>query len=138
VRKKQQLDPAFLPQTVSYSGGEKPGTLVIDTGKRFLYLVEGNGQARRYGIGVGKQGFGWKGTQRVSRKARMADLDTTKGNDRPRAQEGTYSACSDEGRDQQSSWRTRTLSRLHPLSYPRYKSAMDDWESHVFRLLPYA
>lgn len=69
VRKKQQLDPMFLPQTVSYSGGEKPGTIVIDTGKRFLYLVEGNGQARRYGIGVGKQGFGWKGTQRVSRKA---------------------------------------------------------------------
>jgi lipoprotein-anchoring transpeptidase ErfK/SrfK len=59
----------FLPQVVSYSGGEKPGTLVIDTNKRFLYLVEGNGQARRYGIGVGKQGFGWKGTQRVSRKA---------------------------------------------------------------------
>ncbi|MCL7999591.1 L,D-transpeptidase [Brucella sp. 21LCYQ03] len=69
VRKKQQLDPMFLPQVVSYSGGEKPGTLVIDTGKRFLYLVEGNGQARRYGIGVGKQGFGWKGTQKVSRKA---------------------------------------------------------------------
>lgn len=69
VRKKQQLDPMFLPQVVSYSGGEKPGTLVIDTNKRFLYLVEGNGQARRYGIGVGKQGFGWKGTQRVSRKA---------------------------------------------------------------------
>ena len=69
VRKKQQLDPMYLPQVVSYSGGEKPGTLVIDTGKRFLYLVEGNGQARRYGIGVGKQGFGWKGTQKVSRKA---------------------------------------------------------------------
>ena len=69
VRKKQQLDPMFLPQMVSYSGGEKPGTLVIDTNKRFLYLVEGNGQARRYGIGVGKQGFGWKGTQKVSRKA---------------------------------------------------------------------
>ena len=69
VRKKQQLDPVFLPQTVSYSGGEKPGTLVIDTSKRFLYLVEGNGQARRYGIGVGKEGFGWKGTQRISRKA---------------------------------------------------------------------
>ncbi|MFD1199830.1 L,D-transpeptidase [Brucella gallinifaecis] len=69
VRKKQHFDPMFLPQRVSYSGGEKAGTIVIDTGKRFLYLVEGNGQARRYGIGVGKQGFGWKGTQKVSRKA---------------------------------------------------------------------
>lgn len=70
IRKKQQFDPGFLPQTVSYSGGEKPGTIVIDTGKRFLYLVQRNGQARRYGIGVGKQGFGWKGTQLVSRKAK--------------------------------------------------------------------
>lgn len=69
VRKKQQLNPMFLPQVVSYSGGEKAGTVVIDTGKRFLYLVEGNGQARRYGIGVGKQGFGWNGTQKISRKA---------------------------------------------------------------------
>lgn len=69
VRKKSQLDPMYRPQVVSYSGGEKPGTIVIDTGKRFLYFVESNAQARRYGIGVGKQGFGWKGTQKVSRKA---------------------------------------------------------------------
>lgn len=67
---KHQLDPKYLPQMVSYSGSESPGTIVVDTSNRFLYLVEGNGQARRYGIGVGKQGFAWKGTQRVSRKAK--------------------------------------------------------------------
>ncbi|EEZ12896.1 ErfK/YbiS/YcfS/YnhG family protein, partial [Brucella melitensis bv. 1 str. Rev.1] len=51
------------------SGKEKPGTIVIDTASRFLYLVQADGKARRYGVGVGKQGFSWKGTQRISRKA---------------------------------------------------------------------
>ncbi len=66
---KRQIDPQFLPQTVSWSGGEAPGTVVIDTGGRFLYLVEADGSARRYGVGVGKQGFSWKGAQHISRKA---------------------------------------------------------------------
>ena len=56
-KRKGGLDPKFLPQVVSYSGPEKPGTIVVDTANRFLYLVEGNGKARRYGIGVGRQGF---------------------------------------------------------------------------------
>jgi lipoprotein-anchoring transpeptidase ErfK/SrfK len=42
---------------------------VIDTSKRFLYLVQSDGKAMRYGVGVGKQGFSWKGSQRISRKA---------------------------------------------------------------------
>lgn len=68
-RKKQQIDGIYLPQSVAYSGKEQPGTIVIDTAKRFLYLVQPGGQARRYGVGVGKQGFSWKGSQRISRKA---------------------------------------------------------------------
>ncbi|MFQ0812648.1 hypothetical protein AVM02_04525 [Brucella anthropi] len=67
--RKRQFDAAYLPQMVSYSGNEKPGTIVIDTGKRFLYLVQSGGKAMRYGVGVGKQGFSWKGSQRISRKA---------------------------------------------------------------------
>lgn len=67
--RKHQIDPAYLPQTVFYSGNERPGTIVIDTGKRFLYLVQSDGKAMRYGVGVGKQGFSWKGSQRISRKA---------------------------------------------------------------------
>lgn len=71
VRKQQRsMDPIYLPQTVSYSGPEKPGTIVIDTANRFLYHVEANGKARRYGVGIGRDGFGWKGTQTVSRKAK--------------------------------------------------------------------
>ena len=66
---QRQLDPKFLPQQVAYDGKEKPGTIVIDSGQKFLYLVMANGQARRYGVGVGKEGFGWTGTHNITRKA---------------------------------------------------------------------
>lgn len=47
---------------------EPPGTIVIDTNSRHLYLIQPNGQAIQYGIGVGRQGFTWKGNARVGRK----------------------------------------------------------------------
>jgi lipoprotein-anchoring transpeptidase ErfK/SrfK len=65
----QKLAPQFLPQIVDYHTKEKPGTIVIDTKRKFLYLVEPNGKARRYGVGVGKEGFGWTGTNLITRKA---------------------------------------------------------------------
>lgn len=66
---RSQLEPQFLPQTVAYDTAEKPGTIVIDTNNRFLYLVQDGGQAMRYGVGVGKPGFEWAGEHRVTRKA---------------------------------------------------------------------
>ncbi|MBE1202746.1 L,D-transpeptidase [Aminobacter carboxidus] len=65
---KPQINPIYLPQTVAYDGGEKAGTIVIDTTENFLYLVEANGQARRYGVGTGKPGFEWSGTHKVTSK----------------------------------------------------------------------
>ena len=65
----QKLAPQFLPQVVDYHTREKPGTIVIDTKHKFLYLVEPGGKARRYGVGVGKEGFGWTGTNLITRKA---------------------------------------------------------------------
>jgi lipoprotein-anchoring transpeptidase ErfK/SrfK len=65
----RDIDPMFLPQDVAYDGGEPAGTIVIETSQRFLYLVEDNGQARRYGVGVGKPGFEWAGKHKISRKA---------------------------------------------------------------------
>ena len=65
----QKLAPQFLPQIVDYHTKEKPGTIVIDTKRKFLYLVEPDGKARRYGVGVGKEGFGWSGTNLITRKA---------------------------------------------------------------------
>ena len=63
------IEPQFLPQIVNYDTKEKPGTIVIDTNNRFLYLVMANGQAKRYGVGVGKPGFEWAGAHKVTRKA---------------------------------------------------------------------
>jgi lipoprotein-anchoring transpeptidase ErfK/SrfK len=58
---------------VTYPTSEAPGTIVIDTPHTFLYLVLGNGKALRYGIGVGRQGFTWSGTEAISRKAEWPD-----------------------------------------------------------------
>ena len=54
---------------VRYQTKEKPGTIIINTSERRLYHVQGNGKAMRYGVGVGRPGFQWSGTNRVSRKA---------------------------------------------------------------------
>ena len=56
-------------QVVNYNTREAPGTIIIDTPNTYLYLVMGNGQAMRYGIGVGRDGFTWSGTQTITRKA---------------------------------------------------------------------
>jgi lipoprotein-anchoring transpeptidase ErfK/SrfK len=55
-------------QIVRNPTGEGPGTIVVDPGQRYLYLVLADGRARRYGIGVGRQGFGWNGTATVGAK----------------------------------------------------------------------
>lgn len=66
---KDEIDPKFEPRTVAFAGAQAPGTIFIDTEARFLYLVEKEGMARRYGVGVGKPGFEWAGTHKVTRKA---------------------------------------------------------------------
>ncbi|MGO4335994.1 L,D-transpeptidase [Labrys sp. KB_33_2] len=58
-----------IPRTVVPFSGYSPGTIVISTKEKRLYLVQEDGTALRYGIGVGKQGFTWKGTETISRKA---------------------------------------------------------------------
>lgn len=64
-----KLDKKFLPQKVSYDTDEKPGTIIISTRKRYLYYILGGGEAMRYGIGVGRDGFKWSGVEKISRKA---------------------------------------------------------------------
>jgi len=63
----------FKRQVVAYNGGEAPGTIIIDTGSTFLYLVQPGGRAIRYGIGVGRDGFRWQGTQTITKKADWPD-----------------------------------------------------------------
>jgi len=69
----RSMDPVYLPQVISYSSAYAPGTIVIDTPNRFLYLVLDDGQARRYGVGVGRPGFEWAGVHRVSQKRTWPD-----------------------------------------------------------------
>ena len=63
------LDPKFLRQRVRYATAFPPGTIVVDPDAKFLYFVAEGGYAIRYGIGVGREGFGWSGTAEVHRKA---------------------------------------------------------------------
>src|SRR6185369_10989271 len=63
----------FRRQVVAYNGSEAPGTIIIDTPNTFLYLVQPGGRAIRYGIGVGRDGFRWSGTQHISKKAEWPD-----------------------------------------------------------------
>ena len=69
----RQIDPMYARQQVAYSGAERPGTIIIDTPEKFLFLVEPGGRALRYGIGVGRPGFTWAGVKTVSRKAEWPD-----------------------------------------------------------------
>jgi lipoprotein-anchoring transpeptidase ErfK/SrfK len=59
--------------TVSYSTDEAPGTVIVDTQNTYLYYVLGGGQAIRYGIGVGREGFTWSGVKTVERKSEWPD-----------------------------------------------------------------
>jgi lipoprotein-anchoring transpeptidase ErfK/SrfK len=79
AQEEQNADEGFeVPnnlkrQIVDYRTSEAPGTIVIDTPNTYLYLVLGNGRAMRYGIGVGREGFTWSGTQAISKKAEWPD-----------------------------------------------------------------
>ena len=62
------LKPEFRRQRVAYPTREDPGTVVVDTGSFYLYLVEPSGTAMRYGVGLGRQGFEWSGRARIAWK----------------------------------------------------------------------
>jgi lipoprotein-anchoring transpeptidase ErfK/SrfK len=66
-------EPQFRRQEVDYAGPQAPGTIVVDTPDKFLFLVEPHGKALRYGIGVGRPGFTWSGVKRISRKTEWPD-----------------------------------------------------------------
>jgi lipoprotein-anchoring transpeptidase ErfK/SrfK len=69
----KELPSQFRRQLVDYRTSEPAGTIVIDTANTYLYLVLGNDKAMRYGVGVGREGFTWAGTQRISRMAEWPD-----------------------------------------------------------------
>jgi lipoprotein-anchoring transpeptidase ErfK/SrfK len=68
-----ELPAAWRKQIVFYRTTEAPGTIIVVTSERYLYVVQGNNRALRYGIGVGRDGFQWTGLLKVSRKAEWPD-----------------------------------------------------------------
>ena len=69
----KELPQQFRRQAVDYPTTEPPGTIIIDTPHTYLFLTLGNGKAMRYGIGVGREGFTWSGTERISRMKEWPD-----------------------------------------------------------------
>jgi lipoprotein-anchoring transpeptidase ErfK/SrfK len=69
----KELPERFRRQIVEFSTTEPAGTIIIDTPNTYLYFVLGNGRAIRYGVGVGREGFTWSGTERISRMKEWPD-----------------------------------------------------------------
>lgn len=65
-----RIDPRYLRQEVSYQTAEAPGTIVVDTKQHFLYLVQTDGKAVRYGVGLGRAGYAWAGKGKIQWKAK--------------------------------------------------------------------
>jgi lipoprotein-anchoring transpeptidase ErfK/SrfK len=70
---EEDLPAAYKRQVVYFRTAEPPGTIVVSVSQRFLYVVQGNNRALRYGIGVGREGFQWVGLLRISRKSEWPD-----------------------------------------------------------------
>jgi lipoprotein-anchoring transpeptidase ErfK/SrfK len=70
---EERVEPGFQKQVVFFRTTEPPGTIVVHTSQRYLYLVQGNNRAIRYGIGVGREGFQWAGLLKISRKSEWPD-----------------------------------------------------------------
>jgi lipoprotein-anchoring transpeptidase ErfK/SrfK len=71
---EEELLPAeYRPQPVYFRSNEPAGTIIIHTDERFLYVVQGDGTAIRYGIGVGREGFQWQGLIKITRKTEWPD-----------------------------------------------------------------
>jgi lipoprotein-anchoring transpeptidase ErfK/SrfK len=73
TEREEQLPAELRRQLVFFRTSETPGTIVVHTQERFLYVVQPNNRAIRYGIGVGREGFQWAGLKRIDRKAEWPD-----------------------------------------------------------------
>jgi lipoprotein-anchoring transpeptidase ErfK/SrfK len=69
----ERLDPKYQKTVVFYRTSEAPGTIIVQTSERYLYVVQPGGRALRYGIGVGRDGFQWQGLLKITRKQEWPD-----------------------------------------------------------------
>src|SRR3954470_22641392 len=70
---EEMLPAEYRPQMVFFRSTEPAGTIVVQTQERFLYIVQGNDRAIRYGVGVGREGFQWQGLLKITRKQEWPD-----------------------------------------------------------------
>jgi lipoprotein-anchoring transpeptidase ErfK/SrfK len=70
---EEEPPPAYRRQLVLFRSSEPPGTIIVHTSERFLYVVQPGGRALRYGIGVGRDGFQWQGLMKITRKQEWPD-----------------------------------------------------------------
>jgi lipoprotein-anchoring transpeptidase ErfK/SrfK len=70
---EEQLDPKWQKTVVFYRTNEAPGTIIVQTNERYLYVVQPGGRALRYGIGVGRDGFQWQGLVKITQKKEWPD-----------------------------------------------------------------
>jgi hypothetical protein len=118
---------------VSYSGRETPGTIVVNTAERRLYLVQNGGSALRYSIGVGRVGFQWKGTHKVSAKKEWPGW-TPPPEMRARQRWLPVHMAGGEGNPLGA---RADVSRQHALSHPRLQRSGLDRSGGVVGLLPH-
>ncbi|MGY4355906.1 lipoprotein-anchoring transpeptidase ErfK/SrfK [Bradyrhizobium sp. i1.7.7] len=132
--RQRPFDPRFEKQSVDYSGKETAGTIVVDTPNKFLYLIEGNGRAMRYGIGVGRPGFTWSGVKSITAKREWPDWTPPCGNDRAPARP----AAAHGRRPGKPAGRAGDVSWLDALPHPRLQRALDHRHQRLLRLHPHA
>jgi len=109
--------PSIARGVVSYPTTQKPGTIIVSTAQRRLYLVLGNGQALSYAIAVGKAGYAWSGINQVTDKREWPDWTPPE----EMLQRRPDLAASYGGWPEQSDGRPRDLSRREPLSHSRFE-----------------
>ena len=135
----ETIDPKYVKQRVRYATSQPPGTMVVDPYAKFLYLVQEGGFAMRYGVGVGRDGFGWSGTADIRRKAQWPTW-TPPSAMVARQPELEAVQCRDARRDRKSTRCPRPLSLPerpgHALPHPRHQRAREHRQKRIERMHP--
>ncbi len=127
-----ELDPEFQKQVVYYRTTEAPGTIIISTTERHLYLVQPGGRAIRYGIGVGRDGFQWQGLLNITKKAEWPDWTPPP----EMIARQPYLPRFMAGGPGNPLGARAHVSRHHGLPHPRHQPARHDRHRGVVGLLP--
>ncbi len=129
---EEQLDPKYQKTVVFYRTTEPPGTIIVQTDERFLYVVQPGGRALRYGIGVGRDGFQWQGLVKITRKQEWPDWTPPP----EMIQRQPYLPRWMAGGPGNPLGARAHVSRQHGLSHPRHQPAADHRHRGVVGLLP--